>query len=282
MIDQARSIRDQLRAVEPVRVALALLTEDADALAARVDGALVAAEVAWVAATRQRRAQRGSWDAAKRVVASSARWLAALDACLRIGEASLDAAVTLACAQVRAVIPRERRSLVGARRTAEAVVPLLGLHAVTLAHIPGMSLMTEQGEALELELKARQRALDEADAAFKVALATAKRRRLALLETLRDVRRLWASASRIAEVPVPALDLRIGKSAVAAAERAEVEASEVEADGAQVPPEGEAPAVDGLAPAGEVEGGEAGDDPGAEGGGCARPKVVAQVVVAVG
>lgn len=270
MIDQARSIRDQLRAVKPARVALARLSEDADALAARVDGALVRAEGALVAATREGRAQ--SRDTSKALTAETARWLSALDACLRIGEASDAPAVQMACAQVRAVVPRERRSFVGAQRTAAAVMPLLHQHALTLQGVPGIAIVTERGMSVKTRLDAHQLLLNEESAALTVAVALARKLRLVLLATLREVRRLWTAASRIAPEPLPALDLRIGKSAVAAARRpssAPDDAGEPTTEGGVAPSESALPLV------------EAAASPVPDAADCAGAKVLAQVVVAV-
>lgn len=216
MLDQAKSVRDQLRAHAPAREALDAISESADALADRVDAAYEASMAAHLQSTLAQRKVPRARGAGLAVAGHGRDWLARLDLRLRLASRTKDLVVRAAVRTVRSRMPKERRRYRGMRVGVIDVVPVLELERAALG--PSVGPLVDEGLGLVADFNRVQASLDAAVVASAAAVARSATQRLVLLAALREARLLWTAAADASDKPVGALDLRICAAAVAGVE----------------------------------------------------------------
>lgn len=218
MLDQARAIRDQLRATAPVQAAMRAVGDDPQAMLRSIQASHVAAETAWAAREYAEGTVKARRKEALALVPKAADWMSDLHHQLKRAKRR-GPAVAVAVEMVRARVPQERRRFAGLYAGLAHVLDALRLHAATLSAEPLLVAATADGEGLLARMKVASDAVELAEVALRPLVAEEARLRLALLEVLRGVRADWKTAQSMAKGPVSDLNLALSKSAHANATR---------------------------------------------------------------
>lgn len=220
LLDQGRSVADQLAGVAPARAALSALGDDPDALATTLLLRVDAAETAWSERQRALGAADLAHARARTAVVRATAWLTRLRRVLAVAALGADGQPRgVAVRAIRAAMPPRIVSVQTARAAASSFLAVARPADADLTTVTGwaglVAATTEHAASLDaIDAAVRAADLDAAHTSLARKNATT-----ALRSHLRDIRARWRAAVTL-DPGVPALDLRIGAAAVASRTRA--------------------------------------------------------------